>query len=150
MIDFIVKYWVEFLFGLIISGATVAYNFISRQIKKNRQEQFDSQLDTLYVKITDSFNEKMTPLQEEDKHINSQIDQLHNDLEVMRDGILSLHRRRFVDDCRKLLNQESEITQEDYERLKREHRTYNALGGNHEGDEMYNLFLKKYEAQLVK
>ena len=92
----------------------------------------------------------MTPLQEEDKHINSRIDQLHNDLEVMRDGILSLHRRRFVDDCRKLLNQESEITQEDYERLKREHRTYNALGGNHEGDEMYNLFLKKYEAQLVK
>ena len=150
MIDFIVKYWVEFLFGLIISGATVAYNFISRQIKKNRQEQFDSQLDTLYVKITDSFNEKMTLLQEEDKHINSRIDQLHNDLEVMRDGILSLHRRRFVDDCRKLLNQESEITQEDYERLKREHRTYNALGGNHEGDEMYNLFLKKYEAQLVK
>lgn len=150
MIDFIVKYWVEFLFGLIISGATVAYNFIARQIKKNRQEQFDSQLDTLYVKITDSFNEKMTPLQEEDKHINSRIDQLHNDLEVMRDGILSLHRRRFVDDCRKLLNQESEITQEDYERLKREHRTYNALGGNHEGDEMYNLFLKKYEAQLVK
>ena len=150
MIDFIVKYWVEFLFGLIISGATVAYNFISRQIKKNRQEQFDSQLDTLYVKITDSFNEKMTLLQEEDKHINSRIDQLHNDLEIMRDGILSLHRRRFVDDCRKLLNQESEITQEDYERLKREHRTYNALGGNHEGDEMYNLFLKKYEAQLVK
>lgn len=150
MIDFIVKYWVEFLFGLIISGATVAYNFIARQIKKNRQEQFDSQLDTLYIKITDSFNEKMTPLQEEDKHINSRIDQLHNDLEVMRDGILSLHRRRFVDDCRKLLNQESEITQEDYERLKREHRTYNALGGNHEGDEMYNLFLKKYEAQLVK
>lgn len=150
MIDFIVKYWVEFLFGLIISGATVAYNFIARQIKKNRQEQFDSQLDTLYVKITDSFNEKMTPLQEEDKHINSRIDQLHKDLEVMRDGILSLHRRRFVDDCRKLLNQESEITQEDYERLKREHRTYNALGGNHEGDEMYNLFLKKYEAQLVK
>lgn len=150
MIDFIVKYWVEFLFGLIISGATVVYNFISRQIKKNRQEQFDSQLDTLYVKITDSFNEKMTSLQEEDKHINNRIDQLHNDLEVMRDGILSLHRRRFVDDCRKLLNQESEITQEDYERLKREHRTYNALGGNHEGDEMYNLFLKKYEAQLAK
>lgn len=150
MIDFIVKYWVEFLFGLIISGATVAYNFIAKQMKKNRQEQFDSQLNTLYVKITDSFNEKMTPLQEEDKHINSRIDQLHNDLEVMRDGILSLHRRRFVDDCRKLLNQESEITQEDYERLKREHRTYNALGGNHEGDEMYNLFLKKYEAQLVK
>lgn len=150
MIDFIVKYWVEFLFGLIISGATVAYNFIARQIKKNRQEQVNNQLDTLYVKITDSFNEKMTALQEEDKNINNRIDQLHNDLEIMRDGILSLHRRRFVDDCRKLLNQESEITQEDYERLKREHRTYNALGGNHEGDEMYNLFLKKYEAQLVK
>lgn len=150
MIDFIAKYWVEFLFGLIISGVTVAYNFITRQIKKNRQEQFDNQLDNLYVKITDSFNEKMTSLQEEDKHINNRIDQLHNDLEVMRDGILSLHRRRFVDDCRKLLNQESEITQEDYERLKREHRTYNALGGNHEGDEMYNLFLKKYEVQLAK
>lgn len=150
MIDFIVKYWVEFLFGLIISGATVTYNFIARQLKKNRQEQFDNQLNTLYVKISDSINEKMTFLQEEDKHINTRIDQLHNDLEIMRDGILSLHRRRFVDDCRKLLNQESEITQEDYERLKREHRTYNALGGNHEGDEMYNLFLKKYEAQLAK
>lgn len=89
-------------------------------------------------------------MQEEDENINNRIDLLLSDLGVMKEGILSLHRRRFVDDCRKLLNQEVEITSEDYERLKREHRTYNALGGNHEGDEMYNLFLKKYEAQLAK
>ena len=85
-------------------------------------------------------------MQEEDTKINNRIDLLFSDLAVMKEGILSLHRRRFVDDCRKLLNQDEDITQDDYERLKREHRTYNALGGNHEGDEMYNLFLEKYKA----
>lgn len=68
----------------------------------------------------------------------------------MKDGILSLHRRRFIDDCRKLLAKEDEITQEDYNRIKREHGTYKSLGGNHEGDEMYDLFLAKYKAQLAK
>ena len=41
VIDFIAKYWIEVLFGLIISGATVAYKFISEAIKKKRQEKLD-------------------------------------------------------------------------------------------------------------
>lgn len=107
-------------------------------------------LNNLYDKINKNLDTRDKKLREEDEKVNERLDKVDDTLDILRDGLLALHRRRFVDDCRKLIEQEEEITMEDYRRLEREHRTYNSLGGNHEGDQLYSIFLQKYQAQQTK
>lgn len=157
LLDFILKYWIEFAFGLVITFGAAGFRYIVKLIKKDRQEQSNEQFDRFYKKIEKKIEENNVSLSAEDKKINIRIDGIQDSLidinstvAVLKEGILALHRRRFIDDCRKLIESEEEITMEDYRRLVREHKTYNALGGNHEGDQLYSMVVAKYKAQISK
>lgn len=150
VIDFIIRYWIQILFGLIITIVGAGFKYISRLVKRDWNDRMQEQLDTLYDKIDNNLEERDIQLRKEDDRINQRLDKVDNSLNILKDGLLTLHRRRFIDDCRKLIEQKEEITMEDYRRLEREHRTYNSLGGNHEGDQLYAIFLQKYQAQQTK
>jgi len=47
-----------------------------------------------------------------------------------------------------LLKDDHIITLQEYENISNEHRIYNSLKGNHEGDALYSLVKVKYEAGL--
>ena len=100
------------------------------------QEQMDACYNRLESKITDFVKES----EAEDKRIYEKI----SDLE---DGILSLQGQQFKESCHELLDQKEPITFSQYDKLMIEHKTYNKLGGNHDGDQLFHLVSLKYEKQ---
>lgn len=67
----------------------------------------------------------------------------------LKRGILSIQGKVFKEKCEALLNAET-ITTQQYEDLLDDHEAYNGLGGNHRGDQLFDLVTKKYQAQVSK
>ena len=73
---------------------------------------------------------------------------IHKEIDIIKDGMLSIEGRAFRNECRKLLENNHYITTKEYESILSEHVTYNKLGGNHEGDGLFNMVIAKYQSQL--
>lgn len=73
---------------------------------------------------------------------------IHKEIDIIKEGMLSVEGRAFRNECRKLLEPNHIITINEYEALLGEHVTYNKLGGNHEGDGLFSMVEAKYQNQL--
>lgn len=100
MIEFILKYWIEFLFGLIVLAGGVGFKYLSKLIKKDQGEKLQEQFNGFYDRINTNISARFDTLEVEDKKINNRLDKMEQDLQSQKEGILSLHRRKFLDDCR--------------------------------------------------
>ena len=139
MLEFVLKYWIEFLFGLVIA---IGSYMIKRTLKSFRQERADEKeafLEGIKDKIRAEFersNKKETELAEE--------------IKVLKAGLLSIQGRTFKSNCRRLLDPDHDISLEEYEEITKDHDAYNSLGGNHNGDQLYQLVRKKVEDSWAK
>lgn len=139
MLEFVLKYWIEFLFGGVIA---VGSYMIKRTLKSFRQERADEKeafLEGIKDKIRAEFersNKKETELAEE--------------IKVLKAGLLSIQGRTFKSNCRRLLDPDHDISLEEYEEITKDHDAYNSLGGNHNGDQLYQLVRKKVEDSWAK
>lgn len=52
MIDFIVKYWIEFAFGLAIAGLTAGYRHLKKKVEK-KHEEYDALKDGIIALLHD-------------------------------------------------------------------------------------------------
>lgn len=143
MIEFLAEYWLAFVFGLIIAFM----GYLIKLIKKDQKNRIETAFKEVYDTEMKPVLEKFTTT---DESINTRLEQIENDLGPLKEGVLSLHRRKFLDDCRQFLDTETIITLDDFNRVQREHKVYKDLGGNHEGDENWALFKAKYEAQIKR
>lgn len=162
MLDFVIKYWTEFLFGIvaagILAGGRYIWTLFKNRLKDSLEEQItsitdvitkrmsetDEKLEAKNTSLTQQIGElqaDMKTMQQEiqinkndENLIEKKIDTLEDNLNTLKGGILSLQRKEFKEECRRLLNQEEAITYEQYTMLQHEHTIYNSLGGNHEGD----------------
>ena len=73
---------------------------------------------------------------------------IHHEIDIIKDGMLSVEGRAFRNECRRLLEEGHVITLNEYEAILAEHVTYNNLGGNHEGDGLFSMVQVKYQNQL--
>ena len=101
--------------------------------KEAMQEQMQECSENL-LKIVETKN---IELLEADKKINEEIDSL-------KDGMLSIQGRDFKNECHRLLKQDHAIDVKEYEALLVDHIVYNKLGGNHEGDSLFHMVEAKY------
>lgn len=69
---------------------------------------------------------------------------------LIKQGLLSLQGRDFREECYRLLKENHVITLEEYEQVESDHAAYNALGGNHNGDHLYELVKHKVEGNLFE
>ena len=163
----VVKYWVEFLLGLIVAGGGFLikrFLKLEKEERKRGQEQYYKNLmhdlNTENDKIIKNFQEEYQNVyqtlatidqksKEGDKILQDQISQLTKDLLEIKTGILSIQEKEFKTNCRKLLAEDHEITLEEWEEIDADHEAYNALGGNHRGDQLYALVKKKAEYILT-
>lgn len=172
LLDFFVKYWTEFLFGIVAAGLLAGGRYIwtlfRDRLKDGLEEQITAITDVITKRLSET-DEKleaknislanqvgdlqadMKIMQQEiqtnkndENLIEKKIDTLEDNLNTLKDGILSLQRKEFKEECRRLLNQEEPITYEQYTILQREHTVYNSLGGNHEGDQLFKLASMRY------
>ena len=139
MLEFVLKYWIEFLFGLVIA---VGSFMIKRTLQSYRQERADekeSLLDGIKAEIRAEFERS-----------NKKENELAEQIKVLKAGLLSIQGRTFKSNCRRLLDPDHEISLEEYEEITKDHDAYNSLGGNHNGDQLYMLVRKKVEDSWAK
>ena len=159
MLDFIVKYWVEFALGIIATGLGVACKRILNLYKKEKEHEKTEEKNQLLEEMKDMMTScqldlinKILPheaaLKEEDKKLNQDITHLNENMDILKGGVLSLQGREFKQDCRELLKEDHVITLIEYETIVDEHKIYNSLGGNHRGDALFAAVQQKYNNSL--
>lgn len=120
-------------------------------MEKNNAKQKDKDL---AAKIEEDIDEKMLAererIEQSDKEIKRDIEELNNKFCVLSQGMLSIQGRQFRADCRQLLREGHIISLDEYEELESDFDTYKALGGNHTGDALHTAVQEKFQSQVTK
>lgn len=120
----------------------------------SREDELDQKIDDQYKEITGKVAEAMIAgrdeSKEDDKILQDQITGVSKEMKSLKAGILSIQGREFKANCRRLLDENHEITLDEWEELDSDHEVYNGLGGNHKGDQLYELVKKKAEKILTQ
>lgn len=152
MAAFIVQYWLEFVFGLIAAGAGIVakkcYNLYKSEKAHQEENRAEGFKKVIHTEVFDEIQKSRTLSDERYNKTKKNIDRLEVELDVLREGILSIQGRNFKEDCYKLLAEDHVITQTEWELIDVEHNVYNSLGGNHEGDRLYTDVETKYRNNL--
>ena len=136
LLDFIIKYWVEFAFGLIVTGGGY---FVRRYLKMREDEQNRER-----TKFYDNFKKDIFIKYDEIKKESENGDlELQKQLDLLRKGILSLQKKEFFKECQALLEEDHELTLDEYQQCIEDHDAYNGLKGNHRGDSLFALVEEK-------
>ena len=163
----VLKYWVEFLLGLIVAGGGFLmkrylklekaehkrdqeknFKVLTEELNKENKKTIEAiQLDR------NNLNQAINSVEEKseagDLALQNQISQLMTDLSSIKAGMLSVQGKEFKMNCRRLLDESHEITLDEWEEIDADHEAYNQLGGNHRGDQLYNLVKKRAERFLT-
>ena len=196
MVEFIIKYWIEFVFGLVTLGlGAIAkyYHSLAKEHKKTKEEAFMTKIhediESSFKKATTTsleqvvdlnkqavqenlnrFNLISTKMAEHEKEAkteyNKMFSKLHTEIEdvkscsdnnekaltdslvVLTEGVLNIQGRDFKKACRELLDPNHNITEEEYEEISHDHDVYKKLGGNHNGDTLFEAVKAKYQNHL--
>ena len=167
MLDFIAKYWLEFVFGLVAACIVFIikqYYSSKEKLDEKDQEEFKQNIiQTInkdieeQVQRSDDADEKLEgiieKLSDSVQTLNDGITAIQNQMTVdnvqaLKAGVLSMQGKVFKGDCRRLLEPNHIITEEEYEDIVADHKSYNGLGGNHIGDSLFLSVMKKWNAQL--
>lgn len=90
----------------------------------------------------------MRSIRETETKLQKQIDVLAKDNTNIIAALLSVQGNQFKDRCKFMLKKEHEVTVEEYEDLAKDHEIYNALGGNHNGDELFAMVKAKFQSEI--
>lgn len=104
--------------------------------------------DEFYNKIKNEINREHENSQQDDEALHTEMNTLSVVLNSLKKGLLSVQGRQFKADCKKLLATEHIITIEEYQQITEDHQAYHALGGNHNGDALFELVKKKAEKEV--
>ena len=148
MLEFIVKYWLEFLFGGVIAVGGFFGKKISAAIKEAHKSRQKAAYEEFQHKIHAEFIESTEDVRQLAQENKIEIKEMKNMLGALTQGVLSMHGREFKNRCWELLEDNREITLDEYEDISADHDAYNALGGNHDGDRLFDLVKKKFEKSL--
>lgn len=131
MIEWLATYWLEVLFGLVLGliawGGKKLIHFYTEEMKRLLKATEDN----IWAKV-----------KEKDEKQDQKMDEL-------RAGLLSIQGRAFKEKCRELLEVEHLITVTELENITKDHEAYKGLGGNHEGDTLFNLILEKAKKDIT-
>lgn len=147
MLEFILKYWVDFVFGIIAAWLVAKV----KHFQKLEQEKAEQEQAMLEKKITDTLEAKIKESEAisfaQDAQLKTDIANTNQTVEVLKQGLLSIQGAQFKRQCRILLKSSHHISTDEYEQCITDHDAYNALGGNHTGDQLFNSVVVKYDAQ---
>lgn len=90
-------------------------------------------------------NGLMDIVKEQNEALKKSDELIHEEIDSLRGGMLSIQGRNFKNDCHKLLKADHIIDLKEYESLLADHIAYNKLGGNHEGDALFAMVEAKYK-----
>lgn len=108
----------------------------------------DEQKNGMKEQMDACYNRLLAVVNERDEKLATEDEVIHNEIDAIRSGMLSIQGRAFKAECRRLLEEDHIITLNEYEALLAEHIVYNGLGGNHEGDGLFSMVETKYQNSI--
>ena len=150
MLDFIAKYWLEFVFGLISSGLICWVKYDIKQFQKRQARDRDDFKKEVEDEVQVKIDQTEAALRKADTNIEASIEVVTNQIENLTAGVLSLQGKEFRARCHELLAPDHVITLDEFEEITEDHDAYNGLGGNHKGDLLFNAVVEKFKSQVTK
>lgn len=157
MLEFIIHYWLEVVFGLVVTGLGLAIGKLWKLYKTERDKDIRAEINGLLEDMNGKDDELRAEIArahaaslEHDDTILAKIDSLTQYIETLKGGVLSIQGSHFRKKCLEYLKEDKEITLDEFDQLEKDHIIYNSLGGNHRGDELFKLVQIKVQAQLAK
>ena len=165
--EFIIKYWLQFALGIVAAILAAGHKKIKerfdhyrdlheaerdKDLCKNMTDAMKPMLDELAHKSDSNdaaINGQLAEMAKHMEQITDRFEGLNGQLNTVTEGVLNVQGSVFKRECRDLLRAD-EISEESYEVCMHDHTVYNKLGGNHEGDQLFQLVTAKYEGQLKK
>lgn len=148
MVEFILKYWVDFLFGIIAAWAISKlkrFQELEQKHQKEVQIKLEEQImDKVKKEIDDCINQSITG----DNDLKSDMEILNINIDGIKKAILSMQGKEFRQTCKILLEPSHVITTEEYNQCIQDHDAYNGIGGNHQGDLLFDAVRRKYNASV--
>lgn len=137
-----------------------------RELEKAAREQFGQTLaENLMIKMNEcqkGLNDKIDFIQQESTqqdevlrtiadNLAKENEQQEESLKRITNGLLSVQGKAFREECLKLLDSKhTYITMEEMEQCIADHDAYNAMGGNHFGDNLFKQVETKFNIQMHK
>ena len=140
MIQFIIKYWIQVFFGIVVTGLGMCikhYYKIVQAYKKNEQN-------ILINQIKEEVETSILPIKKLIDEVNNNNNILAQDFKNIKLGVLTLMKNTFKKHCSKILESDCKISLQEFNELQEEHEAYNKLGGNHTGDQLFEMICNKY------
>lgn len=147
MLEFIAQYWLQFFFGLIVTGMGIVIRKVWKMYKNEQQNNKKENDKELLHQVDLKIKEQDEKMREADAKISEEIGQIKKSIDTIASGVLSIQGQTFRQTCRRLLEPSHIITIEEFEQVTRDHGVYNSLGGNSIGDAMYEQVKKKFSNQ---
>ena len=153
ILEWLGKYWLEWLCGLVATGALFfAKHYIKIQRQVNEEKWKDKEKN-MCGKIITTLENKIQGVEDksaaEDVILHNELDKIHSEVDTIESGILSIQGKQFREMCEDLLKQDY-ITIEEYEEFEEEYAVYKSLGGNHRGDSLHARVVAKCDKQNSK
>lgn len=152
MFDFIIKYWVEWLCGIIATGVVFFARYYVKLQKKDFENRWKKRKNEVKTEILQhlegELQQEVTRSTATDTKIETEIEVLNNQIENVNTGVLSIQGKQFRDMCLMLLEPDHVITVQEYEQFEEDYAAYKALGGNHRGDALYAAVVEKFKHQI--
>lgn len=136
MIELITNYWLQTLLGLIAGGLGFLCKKFWSLYKAEQKHQKSEEQKNFYQDIKDAIAEQGEQSLAGDKILQDQID-------IMKQGLLTVQRKSFMEECHNLLKEEHTITLEEFEIIGQDYEAYKKLGGNGQGATLYAMVQKK-------
>ena len=152
MFDFIIKYWVEFVCGLVAAGIGIFAKHYVKLQKKALEDAWrrkeEAAKDEVIKKLEAELESEISKSEEADEEMKEQIEGLSYLIDNLTQGVLSIQGKQFRDICLYLLDPDHIITIQEYEQFEEDYAAYKALGGNHRGDALHDRVVEKFTNQL--
>ena len=115
---------------------------------RNINEKFKEQNEGMQKQMSECYSNLIEVVKESDEKSMEEDKVIHHEIDIIKDGMLSVEGRAFRNECKRLLEDDHIITLNEYLAVVNEHGVYNNLGGNHEGDLLFSAVKAKYEKSL--
>lgn len=164
--EFILKYWVEVLFGIVVTGGGFLLKHHFKLFKESLDHKTEERDDKLLEKMTKVLTASNKTIQDSIDKLRSDtkddidgvyaelvdlkddIKNVRKDVESIRQGVLDVQGPQFKAKCKEVLQDSHQITVDEWLALKKEYEIYTGMGGNSDGSELYKLVHEKYSKHL--
>lgn len=144
------KYWIEILFTIVVTAGAWFWKKFLKMWKNEKQAEQKEFYEQIEKKIQDEIQKTQQQSKEDDKVLSDNITKLTDAVSILTTGLLSVQGKGFKETCREYLKDDHILTLKEYEALASDHRAYKALGGNHDGDDLWSFIEIKAENTFGK